>query len=333
MTKIIWHGGEPLLAGLDFYRHVVDVQKAKYGGYGIQNCVQTNATLLSDEWVDFFLQESFGVGVSLDGPKTLHDANRRYTDGRATFDRILFNLQQAIARGLRVAALAVITRHTIGREEELFQFFKELEVDFTLNPVTAMSAEVESKIGLTPPEFAKIAIKLFDLWLYQDKPLIDVQFLHHVADAILAGGNSRYCVFSPSCAQGIVTVDPQGAVYVCDRLVNTPEMVLGTLTKEHLRDILCSAKRKRLLRPRDEQIARCRNCRWADYCHGGCPHRAYVRHRTLTEPDFFCEAFQTIFEHASERIKMELDLARFRAREKETSLDYENSKLMMYDAV
>jgi uncharacterized protein len=333
MTKIIWHGGEPLLAGLNFYRHVMAVQKAKYREYRIQNCVQTNGTLLSDEWIDFFLQESFGVGVSLDGPKTLHDANRRYTDGRTTFDRVLSNLQRARARGLEVGALAVITRYTIDREEELFQFFKELQVHITLNPVTIMSAKVESEIGLTPAQFASIAVRLFDLWLYQDEPVIDVKFLHHVVNAILAGGNSRYCVFSPSCARGIIAIDPQGTVYSCDRFVGTPEMALGSLTTMRLRDILRSTKRQRLLEPRDKQITHCRNCRWADYCHGGCPHRAYTRYGTLVEPDFFCEAFQAIFEYASQRIRLELDQARFRAKEKAISFHHDSSELMMYDAV
>lgn len=310
LTRITWHGGEPMLAGIDFYQHVCSVIREQYPGHNIQHAIQTNGTLLTDEWIDFFLTESFDVGVSLDGPKELHDSCRKSRDGKGTFDHVFGNILHARERGLIVGVLCVVTRHTVGYEDNLFDFFYRNKLDFSFHPITAVNDGMADDLSITPQEFARISIRLFDLGFYQPEPRVTTASPSlHYATAVMMGQSSGFCVFSESCAEEYISVGPEGQVHVCDRFADYPELSYGNIIESSLEEILDSPVRKEFLKPRAALLSECQQCEWGVLCQAGCPHETYARTGSVFERDPFCEGYQMIFRHVYDVISRELEKA------------------------
>lgn len=310
-TRIIWHGGEPMLVGIDFYQYVTSLIRKRYPDYDIRHAIQTNGTLLTDEWADFFKAESFDVGVSLDGPKGLHDACRKWRDGRGSFDLIFGNVLRARERGLVAGVLSVVTRNTVGREDELFDFFYRNKLDFAFHPLTPLDDQMVDNLSVTPEEFGRISIRLFDLGFFQPEPRVTtVSPTLHYATAVMMGFSSGFCVFSESCAEEYISIGPEGQVHVCDRFADNPDLSFGNIAEISLEAILDSPVRKKFLKPRAALLSECQKCEWFALCQAGCPHEAYIRTGSIVERDSFCEGYRMIFQHVHEVISWELEKAR-----------------------
>jgi len=209
-TNIYWHGAEPLLAGIDFYRRACHLIRHQYSDHEVRHHIQTNGTLLNDEWFDFFIEEHINTGVSLDGPKELHDACRKTHDGRGSFDLVLNNIMAARKKKLYLDALGVITRRTLGREDELFDFFYEHKISFGFEPLIPENEWMWRELSITPAEYARVAIRLFDRWFFQPERRLDVVMpAYHFVRAVMTGENS-YCKFAGICAENYITVAPDG---------------------------------------------------------------------------------------------------------------------------
>jgi len=309
-TRLIWHGGEPMLAGIDFYRHICQYIHANYPSNLVEHYIQTNGTLLKADWVDFFLAEDFRVGVSLDGWKEMHDACRKTRGQRGTFDIIFRNIMQARERGLIVGVLSVITRQMLGHEEELFDFFYRNKLDFGFHPITCLTPEMEDELSITWQEFADVTMKLFKLGLYQPEPRVtSVTPTMHYVMALMMGCPSGFCVLSENCASEYISVEPTGRVHVCDRFAGNPDLAFGNIAVESLHDILDSPVRREFLKRWEIVQEKCGDCQWSAICYGGCPHEAYAKKGTIFEPDANCEAYKTIFHQVSETISIELTAA------------------------
>jgi uncharacterized protein len=296
-TKVYWHGAEPLLAGINFYREICAWTRERYGIDAVQHHIQTNGTLLNEEWFDLFIQEHITVGVSLDGPKEIHDTHRKTLGGRGTFETVFKNIMAAREKKLYFDALCVITRECLGHEDEIFDFFYEYKIDFGFEPLVPETEQMARELAITPAEYAQVAIKLFDRWFFQkERRLRMVIPPYHYLKAILGGGNS-YCNFSRNCTRHYLAVSPNGTVHSCIMFAGRPEYAFGNIANSDLEAILKSPMRQQMLVVRSAQITECRNCRWLSLCHGGCPHHALVQHGTLLRPDMFCESYRLIFEH------------------------------------
>jgi uncharacterized protein len=306
-TKIIWHGGEPLLAGLDFLRSICTLIHEQYPNHDVRHGIQTNGILLTDPWIDFFIAENFAVGVSLDGPREMHDACRKTAGGQGSFDQIFRNIMRARDRGLIIGALCVVTRNTLGHEEELFNFFYHNKLDFMFHPLTPMNNAMNDDLGITPEEFAQVSMRLFDLSFFQPEPRVtSVAPTLDYMKAVMMGCASGFCVFAESCAREYISVDPQGNIYVCDRFAGNPEMSFGNIGKQSLVQILDSPVRQEFLKPRAELIPKCQQCKWVRLCNAGCSHEAYVRTGSIFHPDAYCETYQCMFQYAYEVVSKEL---------------------------
>lgn len=309
-TRFIWHGGEPMLAGIDFYQHVCSYIHAQYPNHMVQHYIQTNGTLLTDKWIDLFLEENFNVGVSLDGWKELHDACRKTRGGRGTFDKIFQNIMRAREKGLIVGILSVITRHALGHEEELFHFFYEHKLDFGFHPIISLTPWMDQELSITSEEFADISIKLFDLGFFQPEPRVtSVTPTLHYAMAVMMGCSSGFCVLAETCAEEYISIEPDGRVHVCDRFAGNADLAFGNITESSLEEILQSPARQAFQRRWQVLKAKCHGCAWASICYGGCPHEAYVKTGSIFERDPNCEAYRRIFRHVSDTISRELEKA------------------------
>lgn len=299
-TRVYWHGAEPLLTGIGFYGEICAWTRERYGIDAVQHHIQTNGTLLNEEWFDLFIQEHITVGVSLDGPKEIHDAHRKTSDGRDTFETVFGNIIAARKKKLYLDALCVITRESVGNEDEIFHFFFENRIDFGFEPLVPETEQMTLCLAIKPTEYADVAIKLFDNWFFQKEPRLRMVVPpYHYLKAILEGGNS-YCNFSKNCVGNYLAISPDGTVHSCIMFAARPEYAFGNIKKSRLATILESPIRQRMLLERATQITKCRNCRWLSICHGGCPHHALVQQGTLLQPDMFCESYRLIFEHVYE---------------------------------
>lgn len=309
-TELIWHGGEPLMAGLDFFQKLVDIQKSKYPHYQIVNCVQTNGTLLTKDFISFFKENDFHVGVSLDGPREIHDANRKYANGHGSFDVILKNIITAKEYDLRIGALAVLTKISINRVEEIYEFFKNLRLPFNFEPVTPVGGieKIYPHLSLTPEEYSDATIRIFDLWFF-DQARIEVKPPSALAMAVLLDGFSGDCTFTGNCMEEYISIDPLGNVFPCNRFVSSPDFAFGNLKADSLADILKSPVRERLMTRSAATFEECRMCDIQKFCNAGCPHQAYVFRGNYYDRDYFCPAYRIIFQHAIQRVNEQLEKA------------------------
>lgn len=302
-TRLIWHGGEPLLAGLSFYRTICDYIRQAYPTYRIEHFVQTNGTLLNDAWIDFFLENNFRVGVSLDGWRELHDACRRTTNDTGSFDKIFANIMRARERGLIVGILAVVTKHTLGHARDLFQFFADNRLDFGFHPITSLTPEADEKLAIDATAFGDFSIEMFDLAFFQPEPrFTDATPTLHYAMAVMLGCSSGFCVLSEKCADEYISIEPTGRVHVCDRFAGNADLAFGNIATQGLAEILDSPQRQMFLRRQETIQEICGDCRWFSVCNGGCPHEAYARHGTILSRDPNCLAYQRIFDHIADTI-------------------------------
>lgn len=307
-TRLIWHGGEPLLAGLSFYRNICGYISSKYPNHNVEHFIQTNGTLLNDKWIDFFLERSFRVGVSLDGWKELHDACRKTRKGKGSFDTVFRNIMRARERGLIVGVLSVITRESLGHIEKLFQFFYENKLDFGFHPITSLTPDTDDKLAIRWEEFADVSIKLFDLGFFQPEPRVTTATpTLHYARAVMMNHPSGFCVLDEACGRDYISVEPNGFVHVCDRFAGNDGLAYGNLAETGLLEILASPVRQMFLDRWKNLAFECQECQWKLVCYGGCPHEAYARNGTILSRDPNCEAYKRIFAHVAKTISRELE--------------------------
>lgn len=319
-----WHGGEATVRKLDFYRKALELQK-KYGaGRNIINCLQTNATLLTDEWCLFLKRNDWLVGVSIDGPQEFHDEYRRMADGRPSFNAVMRGIRMLQSHGVEWNALAVVNDYNADYPVEFYRFFKEIGcryIQFT--PVVErikpdnMLADVASPgeltdFSVTSRQWGDFLIGLFDEWVREDVGKVFVQ----IFDATLAnwmGAMPGVCTLSSMCGHA-AAMEWNGDVYACDHFV-FPQYKLGNIHETTLIEMMASDRQLEFGARKQAGLPRqCRECRWMFACHGECP-----RNRFAVSPEgepglnYLCEGYRAFFEHAApymDFMKAELEAGR-----------------------
>jgi len=311
-TKIIWHGGEPLLAGIDFYKNVLVIQKnLESQGFKLHNSMQTNATLLNDEWIDFLRDNKFGVGSSLDGFRDYHNSNRVDKKGNGTYDQVVSKLLRAKEMGLSIGVICVINREMIPYVERIYSEMKQMGLHFTMSPVTPTHKNGKDLQPLTPDEYADVLIRLFDLWFNDPTPTIRVNPPHSVLKGILYGGLPLFCNADDSCFSKFISFLPDGSVYPCNRFASEPDFILGNITYQDLDTILSNPIREKLLARSKDKLEPCSQCDSNKMCRGGCAHHAYVFYGNIQNPDYYCRAFFKAFNYYYNNVKENLNLASY----------------------
>jgi uncharacterized protein len=308
-TRLIWHGGEPMLAGLPFYKSICKYIHEAYPNHHVENLIQTNGTLLKDEWIEFFLAENFKVGVSLDGWQELHDASRKTIDGRGSFDLVYENVQNARSKGLITGFICVLTKTNISHIQELYDFFYNHQFDFYFHSITCLTSEMENQLAITSSELADASNKFFDLGFFQPEPRVTtVNPTLHYARSLLLGSASGYCVMAETCVDEYFSVEPDGQVSACDRFAGNKKLSFGNIAETNLDEIRKSPIRQEFLnRWRILNNGECKDCEWSNVCHGGCPHEAFAHNGSILNKDPNCEAYKIIFRHISDVISNELE--------------------------
>lgn len=259
-----------MLLGINFYEQALALQgKYKKPGQDIRNSLQTNATLVTGEWVEFFKKNNFGVGVSVDGPSHIHDQVRVHPDGSGSYARVLSGINLLKAGGISFGGIAVVNSITIRDPEVMFAFIKEVDIPMALNRCNAKDGDSKEvkELAIDPGKYSKFLLNMFDLWINENNPGIKIRPLDELVRAVL-GYHPKSCGFLGQCER-YFTVDFNGDVYPCDEFLNE-RYLLGNLGGQKVDILWQSEDFRNYYLGRGGVVEYCGDCEWIDVCHGGC---------------------------------------------------------------
>ncbi len=318
--EFAWQGGEPTMLGVEFFEKVVALQK-QYAPEGVRitNTFQTNGTLLDDEWGAFLADQNFLIGISIDGPREIHDKYRRDRAGRGTFDKVMKGLEVLQRHKVDYNILTTVHRENAIKGKEVYKFIKTLGTQhIQFIPIVERRAasgglaaapqvdsdptNVISEWSVTPRAYGKFLCDVFDVWYRKDIGKVFIQFFENQV-GMWMGRPASLCVFAETCGAGLA-MEHNGDVFACDHFVY-PEFKLGNIMETSLGELAWSEQAETFgNNKRDTLTAQCQRCEFRFACNGGCP-----KHRILTSKDgepghnYFCESYTMFFKHAGDRLR------------------------------
>lgn len=292
-----WHGGEPTLLGLEYFRSIVRMQRAHLPpGRKVSNGLQTNGLLINGAWAGFFAAEGFSVGLSLDGPAVMHDAFRRDTDGGATHARVERSFLLLKERGVFVNVLCVLHARNATAPDEVYDYFRRLGVTH-LQFLPLVDGLARAGTAAAPEEIGRFLSRVFDRWIREDVGRIVIQNIDEALRPI-AGLPHALCVYRETCGQ-VAVLERDGGFYACDHFVNADHLI-GSLRDRTIAEL---AADPRMIAFGDAKRATlpkvCRACDLLAWCNGGCP-----KDRTPAAPgepggiNRLCPAYREFFLHS-----------------------------------
>jgi uncharacterized protein len=327
-VEFTWQGGEPTLLGVEFFEEAVRLQHEYAGGKTIRNTLQTNGTLLDDAWCDFLARERFTVGLSLDGPRELHDKHRYDKRGRSSFDDVMRGLSLLKKHGVEYNVLVTVSREVSERPLDVYRFLKDQGVGFIqFNPVVERvptladvrrgqtfatppalregdaartdAATTVTAQSVAPGAYGDFLIAIFDEWVRQDVGTIHVMNFEW-ALASWCQLPPSVCLFAPRCGKAAI-VEHDGAVYSCDHFMY-PEYRLGNLATDDAGSLMRSKAQLDFGAAKEETLPGiCQRCEFRFACHGECP-----KNRFMQSPDgepgwnYLCPSYLKYFRHITQ---------------------------------
>lgn len=304
-----WHGGEPLLQPLSFYRKALALQQKYAHGRQIDNCLQTNGTLLTDEWCEFLRENHFLVGISIDGPQTFHDAYRCHS-----FEKVMRGIRLLQKHHVEWNAMATVNHLNADYPADFYRFFKDIGCQYLqFTPVVERESGGQvTDFSVTPEQWGRFLCGVYNEWVKEDISHIFVQLF----DATLANWSGEppgICSMSPTCGRA-AAMEANGDVYSCDHFV-FPNYRLGNIRQQSLTTMLHGERQQQFGRNKSASLPRqCRECRFLFACHGECPKNRFLKDK-YDEPglNYLCKGYQQFFVHVAadmDFMKAELDAGR-----------------------
>ena len=299
--QFAWQGGEPTLLGLDFFRKAAALQRHYAAGRPVSNAFQTNGTQLDDEWCEFFAREKFLVGLSLDGPKHIHNRYRVDKDGAGSFDQVMTGMQLLKKRRVEFNTLTCVTRQSPAEAVEIYTFLKAQGVQFMqfipiVERVDGLNGTAVMPWAVSSEGFGDFLAAVFDEWATTDVGRIFVN-IFDVMLAAWSGMEPGLCTFSRRCGQA-VAMEHDGGIYSCDHYVY-PSYFLGNIMEKPLEEIIFSPAQVKFGNDKWDALPKyCRECGFLFACNGECP-----KHRFIKTPDgepglnYLCAGYKKFFRH------------------------------------
>ncbi|MFX0114030.1 MAG: radical SAM protein [Candidatus Hodarchaeota archaeon] len=279
--ELVFHGGEPLLAGLEFYRKVLELEShLDTADLSIINEIQTNGTLITEDWIELFKQGQFRIGISADGPAALHDKYRKDRNGKPTFERIAHSIELLQEENLSFGLLSVITKESPDYYEDFFNLLIEWPFS-SVNFLPCIGPAAREHIHA----YSKFTRDFFDLWLRNDAPFEVLTFLDIMRQ--IEGQQGRLCYLSEKCRK-FPTIDTLGRIYPCDRYIGDERYRIGTVSASSFKLVESPQMKLHKLLPKP-----CAACEVNNICSGGCP--ALIDPRT--GKDLYCSARKALIQH------------------------------------
>ena len=295
-----WQGGEPMLMGLDFYRKAVELQK-RYGSPGQQvgNSLQTNAILLNDDWCRFLQENKFLVGISIDGPRELHDYYRKDFSGAGTFDKVVRAIEKCKEHKVEFNALILLNNKNAEQPDAVFDFLIEQGIKY-LQFIPCV--EVDSVTGdvadfsVTPGQYGEFMCRIFDRWYEYGAQKLSIRGFDSVLSHCVTGQHT-ICTFNKQCSQYIV-IEHSGECFPCDFFVE-PKWKLGNIFETPIEKLAGSDKKRAFARAKQNLCDKCMLCRHLDLCRAGCmKDRAGFERENFGRESYFCESYKRFFDYA-----------------------------------
>jgi uncharacterized protein len=317
MSQVLftWHGGEPLLRSIDFYRKALSLQQKYAGGRRIDNVIQTNGTLLTDEWCEFFAQNHWLVGISIDGPQPYHDHYRLTAAGKPSWQKVMQGIKLLKKHGVEWNAMAVVNAYNVNHPLEFYRFFKENGCQFLqFTPIVERQTRHEdgrtlasladkneiplSEASVTPEQWGYFLSAIFDEWVRKDVGKIFVE----IFDCTLAnwmGISPGICAYSKECGHAGV-MEHNGDVYSCDHFV-FPEYKLGNIRDHSLIDMLYGEQQQEFSRLKHSSLPRqCKECDMEFACHGECPKNRFMKDKYGDSGlNYLCLGYYHYYQHVA----------------------------------
>ncbi len=314
-----WHGGETLMRPISFYKKAIELQKKYANGRNIDNSIQTNGTLLNDDWCKFFKENNFLVGISIDGPKDFHDEYRRDKMGRPSFHRVMKGIELLKKHGVEFNCMAVVNDYNVDYPLEFYNFFKDIDckyIQFTpiverlriqeptenislLKLATAKEDDHEAELApftVNADKWGDFLCSIFDEWVKEDVGKIFVQ----IFDSTLAnwvGENPGVCTMAKTCGHAGV-MEFNGDVYSCDHFV-FPEYKLGNIYDDTLTSMMYSNKQQTFGNDKFDKLPQqCRECDVLFACYGECPKNRFIKDKYGNKGlNYLCKGYYKFFKH------------------------------------
>ena len=308
-----WHGGETLMRPISFYKRALELQRIYGRGRQIDNCIQTNGTLLTDEWCQFFKDNNFLVGVSIDGPQEFHDEYRRTATNKPTFVKVMNGINLLNKHGVEWNALAVVNDYNADYPIEFYRFFKQIgckyiqfspivervvkrEDGLTLTPGMQGGDAGLADFSITPEQWGNFLCTIFDEWVHNDVGEYFVQLF----DATLAnwvGQAPGVCILAEECGHAGV-MEFNGDVYSCDHFVY-PEHLLGNLHTKTITEMMYSEQQNKFAKMKKQMLPQqCKECKFLFACHGECPKNRFLNDKYGNYGlNYLCKGYRQFFEH------------------------------------
>ena len=317
MSQVLftWHGGEPLLRSIDFYRKALSLQQKYAGGRHIDNVIQTNGTLLTDEWCEFFAQNHWLVGISIDGLQPDHDHYRLTAAGKPSWQKVMQGIKLLKKHGVEWNAMAVVNAYNANHPLEFYRFFKENGCQFLqFTPIVERLTRHEdgrtlasladkdeislSEASVAPEQWGYFLCAIFDEWVRKDVGKIFVE----IFDCTLAnwmGISPGICAYSKECGHAGV-MEHNGDVYSCDHFV-FPEYKLGNIRDHSLIDMLYGEQQQEFSRLKHSSLPRqCKECDMEFACHGECPKNRFMKDKYGDSGlNYLCPGYYHYYQHVA----------------------------------
>jgi uncharacterized protein len=297
-----WQGGEPLLAGIDFYRRALVLQ-ARYArpGQHVLNAVQTNGTLITGEWAEFLAQNRFLVGISIDGPAEMHDRYRRDCGGEGSHHRVVGGLEKLLRHGVAVNALVTVNRRNMDQPLDVYHHLKGSGLrHFQFIPVVEWESRSIPRItpwSVQPEAFGAFLCAVFDEWAMNDVGDVFVQIFESALNVWL-GRAPTVCTFSAACGRALVA-EHNGDLYACDHYVYR-KYLRGSITPEALADMVDSPEQTAFGHAKADLPDACKRCKVLRFCGGDCPKHRPPSTRRRDAVSYLCPAYRRFFTHSGE---------------------------------
>ena len=316
MSQVLftWHGGGPLMRPLSFYRKAVALQERYAFGRQIDNTIQTNGTLLTDEWCEFFKEHNWLVGISIDGPQEFHDEYRRTASDKPSWQKVMRGIRLLRKHGVEWNAMAVVNDFNAGYPLEFYHFFKEMGAKYIqFAPVVErMAAHSDGRhlatlvdqecpvadFSVSPAQWGDFLCAIFDEWVRHDVGQTYVE----IFDCTLAnwvGERPGFCVYAKECGHAGV-MEFNGDVYSCDHFV-FPEYKLGNIRDRTLVEMLYGEQQRQFSCLKHASLPKqCKECEWEFACHGECPKNRFVNDRYGNPGlNYLCSGYRHFYEHVA----------------------------------
>lgn len=309
-----WHGGEPLMRPLSFYRKALQLQQKYAGNHLVSNCIQTNGTLLTDEWCRFLHDNGWLVGISIDGPQEFHDEYRRNLQGRPSWIKVMKGVRLLKQYDVMWNAMAVVNSFNADYPLEFYHFFKELGCSYIqFTPIVERlkihedgrhlahqgdEGEQVADFSVKPEQWGKFCCQIFDEWVKQDVGKVYVQLF----DGTLAnwcGVAPGLCTMGKTCGHAAV-MEFNGDVYACDHFV-FPEYKLGNIYDQSLLQMMYGERQNEFYQLKGNCLSqKCRQCDYLFACHGECPKNRFVHLPDEKYPqNYLCQGYHQFFAHVA----------------------------------